>query len=124
LTIALALLVAWLPLLILTTYEGLALGKSRSESFLLDVSLQARFLIALPMILLVPKKVTAKLRAIAEHFLNAKLVKDSERERFIQNVDSVTKLRQSRVADWIILAVVFATSALPVIFVAPTLPPS
>jgi len=124
LKITLAVLFAWVPLLILSALQGMAVGESRPESFLLDASFQVRFLIALPIILLVPGRVSAKLGAIVEHFLNAKLVKESERERFLSNVDSVMKLRRSRLADWLILAVVYVTSALLFRFVVPNLPPS
>ena len=122
--IVIVILIGWLPLLILSAFQGMAVGKSRPESFLLDASVQARFVVALPIIILVPEKISGVLRAIVEHFPKAKLVKESERERFVGNVASAMRLRHAPLADWLILALVYIISGLLLMFVVPSLPPS
>jgi hypothetical protein len=99
LRILLILGIAWLPLLLLSAWQHLALGASRQQSFLLDASVQVRFLIALPMILLAPESISGKLRTIVAHFVDAELVTGAERQSFLQNAAAVSKLRQSRTAD-------------------------
>jgi len=124
LKVILTLSIGWFSLLILSALQGMAVGRSRPESFLFDASVQARFLVALPIIILVPEKISGKLRAIVEHFLKAKLVKESERERFVANVASTMRLRHSPLADWLILALVYTISGLLLLFIVPSLPPS
>lgn len=65
--ITLTLALAWLPLLVFSALQHMAIAKSRPESFLLDASLQARFLVALPIILVIPAGISRKLQTIVEH---------------------------------------------------------
>ena len=44
-------LLAWLPLLVLSALEGQALGGHVAVPFLLDVEAHARFLVALPLLI-------------------------------------------------------------------------
>jgi hypothetical protein len=104
--------IGWLPMLVLSASQHMAIGRGRPDSFLLDISLHIRYLIALPMILLLPAKIAGKLETLVNHFLNAQLVGDSERQRFLDNISSVMSLRNSPIANWAIVFVVYLTSAL------------
>src|SRR5262245_15463382 len=46
-----ALLVAWVPMVLFSMAEGLALGPTRLESFLMDFGANVRFLVTLPVFL-------------------------------------------------------------------------
>src|SRR4030095_4201309 len=43
-------MVAWLPLLVLTVYEGVAIGRVVPVPFLYDLDAHSRFLIAIPLL--------------------------------------------------------------------------
>ena len=116
--------IGWLPLLVLSALQHMAIGRGRADSFLLDISFHIRFLIALPMILLLPAKIAGKLETLVNHFLSAKLVSDSERQRFLNNIGSVMSLRNSRIANTTIVLVVYVTAALLQHFVLPDVSPS
>jgi hypothetical protein len=123
--VALALLITWLPLLILSAVQPMVIGKSRAVSFLQDAGVQARFLIALPVILVFSGRISSELRSIVEHFLKARLITEAERERFRGNVVLAMKLGHSRWAEVIILALVYAAQAVFIVyFVSSKLPPS
>src|SRR4030095_2723626 len=44
--------IAWLPLLILSAYQGLAVGHAVAVPFLYDIEVHARYLLAIPMLLI------------------------------------------------------------------------
>lgn len=116
----LAILVTWVPLIILAALQGKALGGTRADSALLDAGMLARFLVALPVLLLAPSRCSPRLRSLVEQFLNAKLVRESEQERFIANMHSTMELRSSRVVDWILLMLAYLNSATFVLVMLPT----
>jgi hypothetical protein len=123
--VAISILVTWVPVLILAAVQGMAIGRSRAESFLRDAGVQARFLIALPLILVYSRRISTELRSIVEHFLNARLISEAERGRFSGYVVSTMRFSHSRWAEWIILALVYlAQAAVVVLVVTSKLPPS
>src|SRR5277367_3023981 len=65
---ALAAALAWLPLVFLGAVQGLALGPTRAESVLLDPAMFARFLVALPILIITPSKSSLVLNEVATHF--------------------------------------------------------
>ena len=109
--IAFAILATWVPMLILAAVQGCAIGPTRAESFLLDPAMYARYLVALPLLLYSQKKISDRLRSTLEHFLNAKLVKETEQERFLGNIAATMRLRYSSLMDWMFLALACAHSA-------------
>jgi hypothetical protein len=119
--IALAIVVTWVPIVVLASIQGLALGPSRSQSILLDPTIYARFLVALPILFYVRKASTLKLRAIVDHFFKAKLIKDSERDRFTANIDSAMRLCFLPAADWLALSLAYGYSILHVNLVVPNI---
>jgi hypothetical protein len=114
-------LVTWVPMIILGALQGKALGGTRADSVLFDAGMLARFLVALPVLILAPSRCSSRLRQLVEQFLNAKLVKESEQERFIANMQSTMELRNSRIVDWVLLALAYLHS---VAFVAVALMPT
>jgi hypothetical protein len=120
--IAIAVLVTWVPLVALAAIQGLALGPTPSESVLRDAAIYVRFLVALPLLLLTPTLCGDRLRKIAHHFLEAELVKESEREQFSANITSTIRLRDSRVAQAALMALVYLAMAYFAIAVVPNLP--
>src|SRR5882762_657738 len=71
----------WLPLLVFSSIEGLALGGARIP-FLYDISAHARFLVAVPILVLAEIPIGRRLREVAKHFLEAGLVREEEQKAF------------------------------------------
>jgi hypothetical protein len=87
--------IAWLPLLLLT------MG---SRSFLHDIAAHARYLIAVPLLILAESTCIPQLGAIARHFLAADIVQDADLKRFEGALISTERLRDWKIAEFAALA--------------------
>ena len=67
-------LFTWLPLLVLSALEGQMLGGSAAVPFLLDVEVHARFLVALPLLILAELVVHQRMRPLLQQFLERNLI--------------------------------------------------
>ena len=67
-------LVAWLPLLVLTVYEGVAIGRVVPVPFLYDLDAHARFLVAIPLFLLAEVVIHQRIRLVVRQFVDAGIV--------------------------------------------------
>lgn len=97
---------AWLPLLTLTLMEGNALG-GVSVPFLFDIEAYARFLIAMPILILAELVVHRQLRGIVSQFRDRGIVPAASMPRFQTAVAGAMRLRNSLTAEIALLAVVF-----------------
>jgi hypothetical protein len=86
-------LFAWLPLLILC--ELSAGGATGRLPFLHDVEVQARFLVALPILIAAELIVHVRIRPLVSRFLDRQIVRTEDRPRFEAAVDSAIRLRNS-----------------------------
>lgn len=98
----------WLPLLILSVSQGLALGTKVALPFLRDIEAQARFLILVPLLVAAELIVHQRLRLTAIQFLRRGLIPDDARARFDAAVDATIRLRNSVLAELAMLAVIYA----------------
>jgi len=107
-------LLAWLPLLILSVWAGEALGKSVNVPFLLDVEAQVRFLLALPLLIVAELVVHTRMRALVQQFLERHLVPEQARPRFEAAVASALRWRNSVVAEVLLIGLVYGVGVLVV----------
>ena len=105
-------LFVWLPLLILSTLEGRALGGKVSVPFLWDLDVHVRFLVALPLLIAAEIVVHRRTRSVVRMFLQRHLVPESSRERFDAAVASAFRLRNSAIAEALLLAAVYVVGVL------------
>jgi hypothetical protein len=98
---------SWLPLLILSAVQGLALGSTVLLPFLHDIEAQARILLFLPLLITGEIVVHQRLRSVANQFLQRELIPDDARPRFDAAVASAMRLRNSVVAEVAMIAVVY-----------------
>ncbi|HUA32949.1 MAG TPA: hypothetical protein VMA09_05045 [Candidatus Binataceae bacterium] len=96
----------WVPLLILSAAQGLVLGGAKIP-FLKDIAAQTRFLLAVPMLMLAEIPVGFRLREMVKHFLNAGLIRDSERERFGEILVDSVRIRDSRIAELVVVSLAY-----------------
>lgn len=105
---------AWLPLLLLSALEGRLLPGSVPVPFVYDLEVHIRFLVALPLLIVAELVVHQRLRRIARTFLDRQLVPDASRARFLAAVDSAFRLRNSVLAEVLLLAFVYGFGVLVV----------
>lgn len=98
-------IICWLPLLLLSAIGG-HLTAGVSVSFLRDPELHIRFLLALPLLIASEVFVHRRLRIIVPQFLSRDLVAPQDRARFEKIVASAMRLRNSVVAEIILLVLV------------------
>ena len=99
-------LLAWLPLLVLSALEGRAFGDG-GISFLGDLDVQVRLLVALPLLILAEKIVHERLRPVVALFVEKGIVRPEDRPRFDGIVSSTMRWRNSVVLELGLLAFVF-----------------
>ena len=107
-------LLAWAPLLLLSLWEGLALGAKVSVPFLADVDAQVRFLVALPLLIYAEWIVNERMRLVVRGFLDRKLVPEDSMNRLEAAMHSAYRLRNSVVAEILLIAFVYGIGVLVV----------
>ncbi|HWC75298.1 MAG TPA: hypothetical protein VG454_15290, partial [Gemmatimonadales bacterium] len=98
---------SWLPLLLLSAVQGLALGPKVAVPFLQDIETQARFLLFVPLLVGAESIVHQRLRFVARQFLDRELIPEAAEARFRAAIDSTIRLRNSVLAEVIMIAVVY-----------------
>jgi hypothetical protein len=91
---SLSTLVAWLPLLLLSTL-GPSAGSVGRLSFFHDVEVHARFLVALPVLIAAELIVHLRLRPVVRCFVERCIVLPQDLPRFHSAIESAMKLRNS-----------------------------
>lgn len=118
---ALAVAITWVPLVVLAAVQGLAVGPSRVQSVLSDPAIFARFLVALPILILASNKCSHCIDEVTMHFRDAGLVTGADLDSFYATISSEIQLRESSAPNWICLAMAYAYSVLFVLLIAPTM---
>ena len=91
--------VTWLPLLMFSLIEGLALSGA-TIPFLYDIAAYVRFLVAVPILILAEIPIGKRLRAVGKHFLNAGLVPADEQKQFASYAVDTVRFHDSRVTEF------------------------
>ena len=100
--------ITWLPLLLLSMWEGRAWGRNDTFiPFLLNVEVQARFLLALPLLVAAELVVHMRMRRALGQFHARHLISDSDRTRFDAAISSAVRLRNSVVAEVVLVGLVY-----------------
>lgn len=101
-------LIAWLPLLILSILNGQAWGAKSSLPFLQDFDVQLRFLVAMPLLIIAEVIVHQRMQAVVKQFQQRDLVpEDSIKTQFHKAINSALQLRNSFVAEAIMVAIIY-----------------
>lgn len=100
-------LMAWLPLLMLTAYEGVAIGHAVPVPFLYDLGVHGRFLVAIPLFLLAEVVVHQRMRPVVRHFVDAGIVTPQVLPQFQAAIARALRLRNSLAAELALVVLVF-----------------
>lgn len=107
----LAVLVSWVPLAILTIVQGSFLRRTAEESFAFDIGVNARLLLALPLMLVAEALVAPRLAWIVRHFTAEGFIVDAQRAQFDVAVSSTQRLAASVPAEVVVVALAYALVA-------------
>jgi len=107
-------LIAWLPLLLLAALEGQVLGSKVAVPFLLDIEVHVRFLVALPLLIVAEMVVHQRMRPLLQQFLERKMIPEDALPRFEAAVAAAFRLRNSVLAEIILIALVYGFGILVV----------
>lgn len=102
-------LVAWLPLLFLSLAEGTALYGVKLP-FLQDIEAYARFLVALPLLIVAELPVHRRIGVAIQQFRERSIVSGSTLDRFDDAIAGARRIRNSVVAELALLVAVFVAS--------------
>ena len=105
-------LIAWLPLLVLSALEGHALGGSAAVPFLLDFEVHIRFLVVVPLFIAAELVVHQRMRFVVRQFLERNLIPESALPRFDAAIASAFRLRNSVLAEVLLIAFVYVVGVL------------
>lgn len=105
-------LLAWLPLLLLSAWEGSAWGGKVAIPFLFDVEVHARFLLAMPLLIAAELFVHKRMRLMVDMFLRRNLIPDNAMQTFNAAITSAFRLRNSVLAEALLIAIVYGIGVL------------
>ena len=97
----------WLPLLLLSAFTSPAGGAARL-SFLRDVEVHARFLVALPVLIGAELLVHLRIRTVVRRFVERRIVLPQDLPRFESAIQSAIRLRNSIPVELGLLLVVYS----------------
>ena len=110
--IVLIALLAWLPLLLMSAFQGQLYGSSVAVPFLLDIEAHVRFLVALPLLILAELVVHRRMRPLLQQFIERNLIPAESLEKFEAAVASAFRLRNSVLAEVLLIAIVYGVGIL------------
>jgi hypothetical protein len=107
-------LFAWLPLSVLSALEGRLLGGGAAVPFLLDFEVHIRFLVAMPLLIGAELVVHQRMRPMVRQFLTRNLIPETAMTRFDAAIASTARLRNSALAEVLLIVLVYAVGILVV----------
>ena len=100
-------LFAWLPLLLLSVFAGHAVGGDIKIPFLHDVEANARFLVALPALIIAELVVHKRISPLAQRFLDRRIVVGEDVPALQAAVKSAMRVRNSVAVELTLLVFVY-----------------
>jgi len=107
-------LISWVPLLALSAFGGHLLDGNVALPFLQDIETHIRFLVVVPLLLAAELVVHRRLLPVARSFLDRDLIGAADEERFDAAITSAFRLRNSILAEVLLLVFVYVVGVLVV----------
>jgi hypothetical protein len=108
--VALAVALPFIPLLLVSAAQGLAVGTRVRIPFLSDFAAQARFLVALPLLIGCEPAVDRVVRIVVREFLQSRLVKPEDLPKFESLLQRVEYSENSYFAEPLLAIIAFGSS--------------
>lgn len=91
--VLIAVAAAWVPLAVLCTIDALVSGHTELlHAFFTDVAVHARFILAVPILILSEYIILPRLDLTAQHFLSSRMIDESDQARFDEAIASTRRL--------------------------------
>jgi hypothetical protein len=103
-------LLTWLPLLVLSAMQGLALGGSITIPFLYDITVSVRLLLALTLLIVAEQIVDSRSNEVICHFIESGLIDDKDVSKYESIVRQVGRMVNSLPVEFVILALVIVNT--------------
>jgi hypothetical protein len=88
---------------VLSTAQGLAIGHGVRIPFLYDFAAYARFLVAIPLLILAEGLIEHHIAGVEAHFMRARLVPERQYPEYEAALDRASRLRDSTLAEVVLL---------------------
>src|SRR5437867_6119323 len=98
--------IAWLPLLLLSVVEGTAIGGVRVP-FLYDIEVHAKYLLALPLLILAEIIVHQRIRPVVRQFVERGVIRPEQLPQFHDIMASAMRLRNSVAIEVFLIVFVY-----------------
>jgi hypothetical protein len=105
-------LLCWLPLFAIAAIEGRLLPGTATIPFLLDLEAHVRFLVALPLLIAAERIVHERMLPTLRQFQERDLIPQGSRSEFDAALASAVRLRNSVVAELLLIAFVYGVGVL------------
>jgi hypothetical protein len=105
--IAAVVLIAWVPLLLLSILNGHFRAGTVTLPFLRDIEAHVRLLVALPILIAAELIVHSRIRPVVKAFVARRIVRQQELPKFHAAIDSATRLRNSVPVELGLVVLVF-----------------
>lgn len=115
----LVVVIAWVPLAVLAAAQFLISGDESAKSFFSDFAVNARFLMALPALILAEAECVPRLGKIVSHFTESGLIIEADKARFQAAVSSTHRLLASTIGDLVMLVLVYVGAVAVVLYFSP-----
>jgi hypothetical protein len=101
-------IITWVPLLVLSLFEGRAWWGSDDVPFLLNAEVHTRFLLALPLLIVAELTVHQRMRRLLAQFSARDLVTEADKPRVDVAIASAVRLRNSLAAELLLIVLIVA----------------
>jgi hypothetical protein len=100
-------LICWLPLVLLAIVDSAVTHTDTVTSLFWQIGLHARYLIAVPLLVLAEAACVPQLNAIVRHFVDSGIVSERDRRKFEGAVASTRGLLQSSTVEFVVIALAY-----------------
>lgn len=104
--------ITWVPLLILSLFEGTIIGKSVQIPLLFDFVVYVKFFVSLPILIFADRFINFQTSTSINHFLNSEIITESNFEQFEGYFRKYSDLQNSRKLELLVLFLAFVNIVL------------
>ena len=105
----LSMLLTWVPLLVLSAVQGLAIGKEVRIPFLGDFAGYTRFLVALPLLILAEGSIDRRVALLVSHFVHSGLIPERNHADYESALRRARNLSDSALAEVVLVGLTVLT---------------
>ena len=99
-------LFTWFPLLLLSAWQGLAIGGGLKIPFLFDFTAAVRFLVCIPLLVIAETLIDSRSREVIGYFFTSGILEEKELPSFVAVIRKVARLRKSGLAEGVMIGLV------------------